>query len=122
MNNSNRRSERNKRERHTHIAQTMLDSFHWEWDQRFLLELVATGEIPIDQIRELRWNQLRQGFKCLIILDKEMNLPEEVFDKIQGCFQEEVDLLGDGWKTPEDKLFSHQTSKDMYKEIISFKG
>jgi len=121
MKKRNRRSQLHKRERHSQTARVLLDSFHWEWDQRVLLELAATGEFTVDEIREFRWNQFRLGIQCIIILEKELFLPEEVFAKIEDALKNEIDLMGHEWKTPEDKIFTHQTGKEIYKEIISYK-
>lgn len=122
MKKMNRRSTYNKRERHSETARILLDSYHWEWDQRMLLEIAAQGFFTVENIREMRWNQLRRGFQTFILKEKEMILSPQAMEKLEECLDNQVDLLGEPRKTPEDKLFTHQTGKEIYKEIISYKG
>jgi len=122
MKKTNRRSQHHKRRRHSQTAQILLDSFHWEKEQQVLLELAATGEFTVDEIREFRWNHIRSGFDCLIFRDKELNLPEETVHFLQDCLDNKRSISGEPWEAPEDKIFSHKTGKDIYKEIISYKG
>lgn len=121
MRKMNRRSSHNKRDRHSAVAQYLLDSFHWEWDQRMLLEFTAQGLFTVEELREMRWNKLRMGFKTLILKEKEMVLSDEAMERIEGCLENNTDFLGEPRKTPEDKLFTHQTGKLIYKEVLSCK-
>lgn len=121
MKKTNRRSQYNKRRRHSETAQILLDSFHWDKDQQILLELASTGEFTVDEIREFRWNHFRQGFECLIVKDKELDLPAETVEFLEECLSQKKAIDGTPWEAPEDKLFSHKTGKDIYKDIISYK-
>lgn len=120
MKKQNRRSLIHKKERHSHSAQALLDSFHWEWEEKVLLELAATGEFTVEEIRKFRWNQFRLGYNCVIVVNKEMDLSDEVVAGLEECINEKKALDGEPWEAPEDEVFSHSVGKVVHKEILSY--
>ncbi len=116
-----RRSEHNKRERYGSRATALLESFYWQPDEKALLEIMADEFYSMADARELRWNKVREGVDCIILGEREIAFTPETYSLFVRGIREGLDFEGEKIEAPEEKLFSHETGKDILKELESFK-
>ena len=116
-----RRSEHNKREKHGARAKSLLESFYWQPDEKALLEIMADEFFTMADARELRWNAVREGADCIILKEREIAFTPEVYSLFVRGIREELNFNGEKIESPEEKLFSHETGKDILKQLDSFK-
>ncbi|MBN2625266.1 MAG: hypothetical protein JXA95_01270 [Spirochaetales bacterium] len=116
-----RRSEHNKREKYGARAKALLESFYWQPEEKALLEIMADEFFTIANARELRWNSVREGVDCIILKEREIAFTPEVYSLFVRGIREKLDFDGETIEAPEDKIFSHDTGKDILKQLESFK-
>lgn len=116
-----RRSEHNKREKYGERARAMLDSFYWKPEEQALLEIMADEFFTMPNARDLRWNAVREGVDCLILKEREIVFTPEIYSLFVRGVREKLDFDGEPIETPEEKIFTHETGKNVLKQLDSFK-
>ncbi len=116
-----RRSEHNKREKYGARAKSLLEAFYWQPEEKALLEIMADEFFSMPDARELRWNAVREGVDCIILKEREIAFSPEIYSLFARGIREGLDFDGETIETPEDKLFSHETGKNILKQLDSFK-
>ena len=119
-----RRSERHRADRFKSRATAMLDGYHWQKEEEYFLGLVETGVLTISEIRELTWNQIRNSYEGLVVLDKPVLLREpilegfrEMLESGKGLYEESI-----AGKEVIGQVFTKETLKNINKEMDQFKG
>ncbi|MDA3810292.1 MAG: hypothetical protein PF518_08165 [Spirochaetaceae bacterium] len=117
----NRRSQRNKAEKFKEHAQSLLANFTWEKEERLLLEILAEGNIPMNEIREANWTEVSLGLNSVIIRGIELPLPAESIDDFKTALSELKDFIGEEIdpRNTLHKIFTHKTGKEINKTLIS---
>ncbi|MDC7224074.1 MAG: hypothetical protein PQJ60_10060 [Spirochaetales bacterium] len=116
-----RRSEHNKREKYGARAKALLEAFYWQPDEKALLEIMADEFFTMPDARELRWNAVREGVDCIILKEREIAFSPEIFSLFVRGLREGLDFNGESIEAPEEKLFSHETGKNILKQLDSYK-
>ncbi len=101
----------------------MLDQFHWEDAEAYFLSLMETGKLTIDEIRELTWAQVKDGFECIYILDRSLDLRDEYLAGFRKCLETRLGFYGDDLNSSDGSplLFTKETLKDITKKMDQFR-
>jgi len=120
---TNRRSQKNRADKYSRRAGSMLDQFHWEEAEAYFLSLMETAVLTVDEVRELTWAQVRDNFESINILDRQLHLRDEYLEGFKKCLQTRIGFYGEDLNSSDGspRLFSKQTMKEITKKMDQFR-
>jgi hypothetical protein len=118
-----RRSEQHRADKYKTRAEAMLDQFRWQKEEEFFLGLMESGELTIQEIRELTWEQIKDSYEGLLIRGRPLVLREDILNGFRKMLQEETGLYGESFsgEAASFHVFAKETLKFITKELDQFK-
>ncbi len=101
----------------------MLDQFHYDRAESLFLALMESKALTIDEIRELTWAQVRNGYEGITILDRLVPLRDKYLDEVRSILETGIDCYGNELNGSDGspRIITKETLKDITRELDQFK-
>ncbi len=101
----------------------MLDTFHWQKEEEFFLGIIETGVFPVQEVRDLSWDQLKDTYEGLFCKGTLLELRDSILEGFREMLTTGEGLYGEPINNGKGQfpVFRKESLKGVTKELDQFR-